>query len=287
MTALATSVQRVAFASGPAAGDCDRVRLWYVGLRSVTRFGAPRPCGDVPSTGRGIADIALAGPRALWLAYAGGNIREWSLLTATASAPRPRQLRFVARDVDDPPPIVLGDGSPRLLAYAVDDAVTGLRQNGSRAFSVRVSAPVRGLTSWNDQVGALLADGTVVVLSDSGRQLASYSYAPGTVKALRLGGVGALVQLTSGTIEIRKGPATRRVPLPPTATMLDFAQGIVLYALAGQARGLKLSTGQDIVLRTTGRPVRAALDTSGLAYVRGRDVGYVAWWRIAELLRGA
>jgi hypothetical protein len=284
VTALATSLQRVAFASAPAAGDCDRVRLWYLGSRAVTRFGRPRPCGDPLSTGRGIAGLALAGSRALWLAYAGGNIREWTLLTATPSAPTPRQLRFVARDVDEPPPIVLGDGSIALLAYAVDEVVTGLRQNGARAFTWRAPARVAALATGDGKVAALLETGSVVVLSEAGARLAEYAYAPGVVKAVRLGAVGTLVQLTSGTIEIRKGESTKRVVLPPTATMLDYAQGVVLYALGGQARGLRLATGADVLLRTTGTPVRASLDTSGLAYVKGRDVGYVAWWRIAALL---
>jgi hypothetical protein len=284
VTALATSVQRVAFSSAPAAGDCDRVRLWYLGSRAVRRFGAMRPCGDAVSTGRGIAGLVLAGSRALWLEYAGGNIREWMLLTATPSSPTPRRIRFVARDVDAPPPIVLGDGSHALLAYAVDDTVTGLRPNGSRAFTWRAPARVTALATGDGKVAALLETGSVVLVSGTGTRLAEYAYAPGVVKAVRLGAVGTLVQLAAGRIEIRKGASTRVVPLPSTAAMLDFAQGVVLYALGGQARGLRLSTGADVLLRTTGKPVRAVLDTSGLAYVTGRDVGYVAWWRVAALL---
>ena len=57
-----------------------------------------------------MATVSIAGRRAVWLHYTGGN-REWSLFTATTRAPRPRQLAFIPRDVDEPAPIVLGEGS--------------------------------------------------------------------------------------------------------------------------------------------------------------------------------
>ena len=60
------------------------------------------------STGTGIAGIESSAARVLWLSYTGGNTREWSLYTATTSARKGRLLRFVARDVDGPPGIVLG-----------------------------------------------------------------------------------------------------------------------------------------------------------------------------------
>jgi hypothetical protein len=74
----------------------------------------------------GRAAVSIAGSRVLWLHYTGGNIREWSLFTATASAPSPLRLRSVARDVDAAAPIVLGEGDSRagaLLPYAVDRRV--------------------------------------------------------------------------------------------------------------------------------------------------------------------
>jgi hypothetical protein len=63
------------------------------------------------STGTAIAGLSLAGTRALWVHYGGGNIREWTVWTATGSkTSSPKRLAFVARDVDGPAPVVLGDG---------------------------------------------------------------------------------------------------------------------------------------------------------------------------------
>ena len=65
-------------------------------------------CLEQASTGQGVWDVAVATNRLLWLTYAGGNIREWALWTAMTTRKSPWQVRFVARDVDDPPPIVIG-----------------------------------------------------------------------------------------------------------------------------------------------------------------------------------
>src|SRR5690242_11576395 len=133
VTALAAAQGRTAFATAWTKTRCERVVL---GRRS---FG-PRICPAV-STGRGIAAVEVAGARLLWLGYAGGNTREWTLETATATKPQPRQLRFVAQDVDQPAPIVLGPGDGTLLAYAAGKTVVALRPDGSRAFSWTAGAP--------------------------------------------------------------------------------------------------------------------------------------------------
>jgi hypothetical protein len=276
VTAIARSSPTVAFASAPAAGDCDRVRIWSLATRGVIRLGARRPCGPVTSTGRGLAGLAVAGSRAVWITYVGGNIREWSLWTATPTAPTPKLVRFVARDVDDPPPIVVGDSDGGVIPWAVDESVTGLRTDGTRAFRTTLDEPVRLLAAGGHKFAALLADGRVQILSSEGGLVREYPYAPGDVQALRLGGVGVLVQLRSGEVELHTSAARRRVQLPPGARMLDFAEGVVLYAHGGELRGRKLATGKDVLLRTTGKPVRAALDPSGLAYVSGRQVRVVS-----------
>src|SRR5699024_10715215 len=88
--ALARSGFYVAFLSGPYPGHCGpHVELWSLVTRGVYRLGRHTDdlCREAPSTGSGITDVAVAGNRALWLEYAGGNLRDWVLQTATTTRP--------------------------------------------------------------------------------------------------------------------------------------------------------------------------------------------------------
>ena len=275
VTAVASSGAVVAFATGPTSRDCDRVRRWNLGTRGIVRLGQPRPCGDATSTGRGLAGLAVAHARALWITYVGGNIREWSLWTATPGKPTPRLVSSAARDVDDPQPLVIGGSDKALLPWAIDATVTGLRSDGARVFRTTLASPVRALATGAGQVAALLADGHVVVLAGDGTMVRDYAYAPGDVRAVALGGVGVLVQRRHGVLDVRKGAAARTIELPSTALMLDFAEGVLLYSVGAQLRGRKLSTGRDVLVRIAPTPVQATLDASGLVYADGRRVRFV------------
>ena len=166
VTALALDGARVAYASARSSGDCDRVRIWNLRTGTVTRLGRTTQCVET-STGTGIAAVSIAGSRVLWLHYTGGNIREWSLFTATTASPRPRRLSFVARDVDAPPPIVIGegdstDGTAR-LPYAVDRHVVVLRGDGTRVWSWTAPERVTAVASWSTVVAVAMADGHIAV----------------------------------------------------------------------------------------------------------------------------
>src|SRR5581483_9950911 len=161
VTALAVAADRVAYATA----DC-RVHLWDLRARRVTTF-RPGPACERTSTGTGVSAISVAGSRVLFLHYTGGNIREWSLWTATPSSPTPRQIAFATTDPEAAPPIVLGSG----LAYAVGPTVTVLRPDGSRASRWSAPAVVSALA------GAVVAtaDGAVY---RNGTRLATFAQAP-------------------------------------------------------------------------------------------------------------
>src|SRR5262249_57279780 len=97
----------VATGVGWTPRSCEAVILWQPDYFARRTFRAPGPC-ERTSTGRGVAAVATDGERVVWLAYAGGNQRDWLLWTATRTARRPRLLRFRSADVDGPAPIVLG-----------------------------------------------------------------------------------------------------------------------------------------------------------------------------------
>jgi hypothetical protein len=162
--AVALDTPLLAYANVHAAADCDRVRVWSRATHRTVRLGRTTSCEET-STGSGISQLAIAGNRVLWLHYAGGNIRDWTLFTATTAAPRPRQLRFISRDVEEPAPIVLGEGDTTrygdLLPYAVGRDVVALRPSGARAFSWNAPARVTALgANWGGLAVALRTAGS-------------------------------------------------------------------------------------------------------------------------------
>jgi hypothetical protein len=271
---LALTHASIAFAVGATRRDCDHVELWNPDSRGTWRFGRPHPCGDVTSTGSGIADVTVASSRALWLEYTGGNIREWTLKTATITRKTPRTLRFVARDVDAPPPIVLGEGARDGVPYAVDRDVTFLGDDGRAILRWTAPSVVVGLAAGpspgvgDARVAALLADGDVVLVGASGIAR-TYPFPPGAVKALRLAGIGAVVQV-GGDVRLLGG--ARVVALPATARMVDYAQGRILYARAGNLYTVRVSSRKHALLLHNVRPTLVGLDVHGLAWATGRSM---------------
>jgi hypothetical protein len=284
---LALTHGSIAFAVRATLRDCDHVELWNPNVRGTWRFGRPRPCGDVPSTGAGISDVAVATSRVVWLEFAGGNIRDWQLKTATITRKSPRLLRFVSRDVDAAPPIVLGEGARDGIPYAVEDEVTFLGDNGARIFRVTAPANVAALAAGPlpgpARIAVLLESGPVLLLDGAGRELTALDFAPGAVRAIRLAGVGVVAQV-GREVRIGNDPTpARTVTLPPGAVMLDYAQGRVLYRHGRTVYTARAATGARAPLLppfpTTDTPVE--LDVLGLAWARGRSVN----WKCAPCIR--
>jgi hypothetical protein len=287
ITDLALTHASIAFAVAATARDCDHVELWNPDSGGTWRFGRARPCGDVTSTGSGIWDVAVSSSRVVWLEYTGGNIRDWILKSATITRKTPRRLRFVSRDVDAAAPIVLGQGAPDGIPYAVDRRVVFLGDNGAAIFRWTAPEKVVALAAGaapgagGARVAALLEGGGIVLLSRNGGVLRALTYAPGTVKSIQLAGVGPVVQV-GREVQI-SGPLERAVLLPSGALMLDYAQGRVLYRRGRTVYTARVSSGVHAPLLarfpTTRTPV--ALDAHGLAWPTGRSVH----WKCAACIR--
>jgi hypothetical protein len=282
ITDLALTHASIAFAVAATARDCDHVELWNPDSGGTWRFGEPRPCGDRTSTGSGIWDVAVGSSRVLWVEYTGGNIREWTLKTATITRKRPRTLRFVARDVDASPPIVVGPGARDGIPYAVDRQVTFLGDNGAAIF--RWTAPDRVVTltagpapgASGARVAVLTEGGTLFLISQAGAVLRTQTYAPRSVAAIQLAGIGLVAQVGRGLFD-------NTFRLPRGARMLDYAQGRVLYRIGRTVYTWRVATGERARLLprfpTTRTPV--ALDPHGLAWATGRTVH----WKCAACIR--
>lgn len=268
--ALAADGTRIAYAVGFSAGDCSRVRLWNLDPLGVTRLGRGTSCTRT-STGTTITSLALAGRRALWLHVTGGNIREWSLWTATGHLPAARRLRFARADADGPAPIVLGSGdSSRLgdiLPYAVGRDVTAIRVKGSRRFTWTAPARVVALAASGGELAVADETGVVTLLDASGAVLRSERFS-GAVDAVRVTGRALVVQ-RGRTLEVRSGTRRSIYSLLAGAKLADADGSRAVLVRAGQVSTLDLDSGNGTVVA---RGALADLEGSTLAVASGRTV---------------
>jgi len=268
VTALAFDGTRVAYASGRSRGDCDRVRVWNLRTGRVAALGRTTSCAE-GSTGTGIAAVSVAGPRVLWLHYTGGNTREWSLFTATADAPRPRRLRFVARSVDAAAPIVIGEGDSRnggLLPYAVDRRVVAVRADGTNAFAWAAPERVTAVAARGKLLAAALADGRIVV-HDLGRGSSDEIVGAAAASAVFVTEAGVVVQ-HGRTAELH-GRREHSTTLARGAVLRD-ADGVrLLYTSAGRVRELDFESG---TMRDLGAGDFAQVEGRTVAVARRRAV---------------
>ncbi|MCP9486617.1 MAG: hypothetical protein MSC30_12195 [Gaiellaceae bacterium MAG52_C11] len=270
--ALAADGSRVAYAAGFSAGDCNRVRLWNLDPVGVTRLGRGTSCVRT-STGTAITSLALAGRRALWLHVTGGNIREWSLWTATGHLPVARRLRMSRADADDPAPIVLGSGdSTRLggiLPYAVGRTVTALRVNGSRRFTWTAPARVVALAASEGVLAVAVEGGRVIVLDDNGLILRTEEFAR-TAEVVRLTPNALLVQ-SGRSLELRENGGARFYSLIAGVRLADANDDHAILVGGGKVRRLELGSRSGAVIASG---ALATLAGAQVAVASGRRVRF-------------
>lgn len=261
---------RIAYATGRSEHDCNRVYVWNLATRGVTRLGRRTHC-EQTSTGNEIAAVSIAGTRVLWLHYAGGNIRDWSLWTATTTVRTPLRLRLVSGDVDAPAPIVIGEGDDSrhgsLLPYAVDRVVVALRANGSRAFTWTAPARVVGFAARDGELAVATEGGVVTVLDARGRVLRAERF--GTeIDAVRMTG-DALVVQRGRTLELRGG-RTAIYSLVAGVKLADADGDRAVLVGGGKVRTLDLDSGR--AGGGAGSGSLARLEGKRLAVASGRTV---------------
>ncbi|HUQ21453.1 MAG TPA: hypothetical protein VM049_00395 [Gaiellaceae bacterium] len=252
---------------------CHEVRRWDTATRADVRVATH--CFASTSTGSGVAGVSVAGGRELWLTYIGGNTREWSLWTKRGTA-RAKRIAFEAADVDGPAPIVLGRAWDEALPYTVGNRIAVLAPDGSRKFSLDASQPVSALTAHSRGYAAVLADGTVLTISLTGRPLGVTTPDSGGAQSAVLAAPGLIVETVAG-LEIHRGAAVTRIGLPAGARWLGYSEDIVAYAAGRQLRLRRLASGKDVLFRTLAPRFDAQLGRRGLAYASGRTLGFAAW----------
>ena len=168
---------------------------------------------------------------------------------------------------------MLGTGDEFGTPYAVGANVFEVSDTGARVLSWHAPARVTALTSWGGEVGVLLETGHLEVLSSRTGQapVTDYTYAPGEVRAFRIAKLGAIVQ-TTDDIGIRSPTKTTPLGLGPTARLLAFADGNVVYARGSEIRDYRRPSGDDVLFRRVKPPFLADFDSGGLAWSAGRQV---------------
>jgi len=68
----------------------------------------------------------------------------------------------------------------------------------------------------------------------------------------------------------------KTVSLPSGATMIDYAEGRILYSLGSEIHSFKVANGSDTLLLkgTSGKPIFATEDTHGLGWAEGPRVNF-------------
>ena len=252
---------------------CHEVRRWDVATRGDVRIASH--CFVSTSTGSGIAAVSVTEGRVLWLTYIGGNIREWSLWTKRGTA-RAKRIEFKAADVDGPAPIVLGRAWDGSLPYAVGRTIVVLAPNGSRKFSLDAPKAVSTLSAHSRGYAAVLADGSVLSISPTGRILAQTPFDAGDAQSALLAAPGLIVETVDG-LEIHRGTTVARIALRAGSRFLGYSEGIVAYGIGKQLRLLRIANGNDVLFRTLAPRFDAQLGRRGLGYASGRTLGFAAW----------
>jgi hypothetical protein len=266
VTGLAADGGEAVFAAARTAADCDRAFVWERSTRQVIQLGKKQSCDSV-STGRGVSGVAVTDGRALWVSYAGGNIREWRLWTATTSRTTPKQVQFVARDVSATQPIIVGSAGGGVLPYALDSTVTALRANGTTAFTWTAPARVIALAARGGRV-AVATEGSRVTVLDTHGNVVSVDLYASELSAVALVSKGLVVQRGS-VLELRRGTEAHEFPIT-AAAVLDDADG--QWAVWSDGKLVHVIRLTDGVQTATLIGSWAALAGSRLYVAKGRTV---------------
>jgi hypothetical protein len=275
---LAASGTFVAAGLDQGKTECFHAELWNAASNKATHLGKKIAC---QSPG-GIRGPSLIENRAVWATNVGGNLRDWTVWTATTTSPVPKALATVrGADASGPDPVTLGRSGAGIVTYSVGTKITALRANGSTAWIQTAQAPVR-LLATGDTPGkpgvtlAISTDDSVIIVDAVGNIITKGSGAGVTDECL-LGG-GVVGQTTGFIINTSTNPPTK-FPVPKQAKLLDCAAGIVIYRVGSTIKGIRLTTGKTATLVTGPKKglIVAAISPKGLAWA----VGPTLHWRPA------
>jgi hypothetical protein len=293
--ALAIDGARVAYdldaryAKSPRA--TDRVLVWNVRTgKTVVVSGRKTAAADSTSTGAGVFQLAIAGPRVAWLLNEGGNLEgDDYLYTSSVTHPREQQVAAALRSGDGCSGreasncagswlggLVGSGGTIALNRWTTDSqgavASGGLYMlEGARTTSIATGADtVLAVSADEGREAVLRPDGSVAVYDASGNMLVTVN--PPSAEAVALSGKNLVVLAEGRRLELydahtgslQKTLSTRGRRGPQN---LDVQGNIATYTSGASVRAVNLTSGKDRAAGTFGNRIAfARISSAGLAF---------------------
>jgi hypothetical protein len=280
----------VRYATTPNA--TNKVLVWNVRTGKVTKVsGKKTAAADSSSTGAGVFQLAIAGPRVAWLMNVGGNLEGDDYLF-TSSLTRPKEHKVASA-------VRLGDGCPgrgnrcagkwlgglvgsgNLIAVNrwttdVTNTVTAGQLEllgGTKLKPIASGAnTVQAVTADGGRVAVLRSDGSVALYSATGKLLLTVNPPDATAVALKgknlvvLTKARELVLYNAHTGSVRRAFTVRGIRQPRN---LDVQGNIAIYTTQSEEvlHAVNLSTGRDSAIAEPHGGVQfAQINSAGLVY---------------------
>jgi hypothetical protein len=262
--ALSMDGKRAAFVTHDPQGNCDAVVFWTIPWHFVaplTQHSGPT-CLPTHEAG-GITDVAIAGLRAVWTTRYGGHTRvlaadiidcvEW----------------VVARPIDGVQSVAGLSGDGDFLAYALarrPASSVGVVPEAWRGHELaRSNGRAAGISTDSGRVALLYRDGTVTIVTRSGRTAGRLDVGKARSIALRR---NTLAVLRRGTLDVYGTASGRRVhswKVPRTATSVDLHYGIAVLTAGRDVLAVNTATGRTALLLQAPGRVAAQIEALGAA----------------------
>ena len=226
---LAADATGVAVQTHPADRSCNTILLWQPPARPAKV--AVQGCSH-PSTGAAVTSLALHGRRPAWVAYAGGNYREFTVSTTT------------------------NEGKPVFISF--------------RSVPVENSASVRWRVAPGSGVLAFEQNGTLWRVVAAGGGACPYPYRQGLNACVRVPGSGTLLGVGGGRLLVHTGSgvALLRQNGSTLATYADAPEAVTDGTRVVElVNGRVVSGGRSIAVSKT---AHLAGTTHGLVAVTAR-----------------
>jgi hypothetical protein len=279
---------------------------WNPGRRSVVSIARPRQrrCYE-SSTGEGIWEAGIGGPRLAWVHFSGGNYQQASL--ATASSRKPWSVRFLTGQLDRNTGSMVGawvgnvHGDGRLLVFNTWSVCESLIDPSSCPKGIPPGQRVYDEKIWRivgrrktlilasrGQAGVVAvaagrilvrrADGSLQLRKADGRLLHTFPFEPKEVRGAVLDASELVVLdrsngLTWRVYDPASGHEKSALPAVPHVVgqhgqvAADVEHGLLVYTIGRVVHVLRLSDGREKVFVAPALfPVQAQIEPSGLFY---------------------
>lgn len=288
---LSADGTRAAFITASSI-DCDHAAVWTPAAKAIARFSFPHLCLPT-STGSGIYDLELAGTRAAWVDYGGGNTWEFSLSSATLRERLPVRLSLEFGDAGvywkfqvrgDGDLLVFNDGE-RLVRIGRGQEPCQEKGGASKiCTTIRRGLHAAPVEAVSGSLIAILEPTEIAVVDVQGDVVRVF---PFTAAAARLEG-DHLVVARGDALErynVANGVLEASWPLPRGYSLADADGGIAVLRRPAAIRLVRFEDGRTLTIERGG-PMLGELEAPGLyySYAVGKT-GRVAFLPRSELDR--